>query len=470
VRILLLSEARGEFLLVERIRDALGRRGIESRHVTALATDLSTAEAAQSAVDALEHQPECIEAMRLDGAELAHAVEREQQALGLNLRRVWQADMRSWREGHGDDEMARIAVGYSRALRRILEDERPTAVWGEDGGHLCKQLGYALCRPLGIELLFLWAGPLPGRIVLYGDVLASNDRAEFEAFQPTPDELAYAAEFVDSVRTSRVQYTFSRDMSLRPSRFTNFARLLAQRYVTRPPGAESLHPWRFAQLYFRQRARAARLRRFYRPVGSRPFVFYPVHVANDTQISVRAHEWANQMALIEHLAVSLPYGYELAIKEHPFQVGALPPHSLHALLARRPEIRLLDPTTHAHAVIPLCAALATINSTAGFEGLFFGKPVITFGHSSYRGLGLTFDVVDPFETPQVVLDALGSDGPAPDDVIRLAAFLYRRSTPGYPLSVDTSDANVEYYAERIARHLSEPAAQAASGRLAAGAR
>ena len=450
--IVLLSEARGEFLLVERLREALTRRSLPTRHITALASDLSAEERLRtSGLDVLDLQPEYADAMCLSDSGLSEAIDREQGMLGLNLRRLWQADIRSWREGCPDGEMARIALGYLLALRRILEDEQPLGLWGEDGGHLLKQLAYSLCDHNGVQLWFLWALPLPGRVVPYSDVFVSNDRAELERFEPTADELAYAETVIGDLRSRRIEYAFPRDMAMSPRRAVNFLQLLIRRYATRPPGAESLHPVRFAQLYLQQRLNGARLRRLYHPVGDRPFVFYPVHVARDTQISVRAHQWENQLSLIEHIAGALPFGYELAIKEHPAQIGALPPAGLEALLRRCQNIRLLDPGIHAHAILTECAAVATINSTTGFEALCFGKPVVTFGHSPYRGLGLTFDVVDPFGSPALFLAALRSRGPAADEVARYVAFLYRRSAPGFSLSDNGGDQNVENYAAQLAQ-------------------
>lgn len=452
--ITLVSEARGEFLLVEGLRRSLARRGVPTRHITALRSDLSNGEAeGVPELVVIDQQPEYREAALLGSSELSAAVEREQEALGLNLRRVWQADLRCWRERYPDERMARITLGTLASLRRVLDEARPAGLWGEDGGHLVKQLAYALCPHLGVRLLFLWAIPLPGRIIPYSNVLVTNDRTELARFEPSPDERAYADDLVEGLLAARIQYAIPRDMALRPRRVVNVTRLVMQSHLTRPPGAESLYVGRFARLYLSQRANAARLSRWYRPLGDRPFVFYPVHVAHDTQVAVRAHQWENQLALIEHIASSLPYGYELAIKEHPAQVGALGPDELGTLLRRRREVRLLDPNLHAHAVLPRCAAVTTINSTTGFESLVFGKPTVTFGHSPYRGLGLTFDVTDAFETPSLIAGALRSDGPAREDVVRYVAFLRHRSSPGFPLSDDSSELNVENYAAHLAREV-----------------
>jgi Capsule polysaccharide biosynthesis protein len=458
--LVLISEARGEFLAIERMRAGLHARGFETLHITPLGSDVTPNEVAESAANVLDRQAEYLDAMTLDGPRLAEAIDQEQRLLDVNLRRLWRADIRSWREGFTDEQMARITVGYVRALRRILLDVEPLALWAEDGGHLCKQLAFLLCSPLGIEHLVYWAFPLPRRMVLCVDSLARIDRASIEDFDPTPEEVGYAEGFLAGVRGSEIHFTVPRDIEMNSGRIVNFGRLLTQRYVTRPAGAESLYPLRFARMYARQRANALRVRRLYRPFGDRPFVFYPLHSTRDTQISIRAHQWENQLALVGHVAASLPFGFDLVIKEHPYEVGAYSSSDFGRLLHRYPLIRLIDPGIHSHALFPRCAAIATINSTAGFEGLFFGKPVITFGHSPYRGLGLSYDVTDLYETPQIVLDALEHGAASDEAVVRFIAFLYRNSVPGVSLSYDLGDENIGWHVDYFTRCLADTSARA----------
>jgi hypothetical protein len=278
---------------------------------------------------------------------------------------------------------------------------------------------------------------------------------ELSAVVPTSDERVYATRLLADVRESRVQFATPRDLSFRPRRIGRLGRLLLERYVTRPPGAASHYPWRFARQYVRQRSVRAALGRAYRPLGERPFVFHPIHAGFDAQITIRAPQWWDQLALVEHIAASMPYGYELAVKEHPFEVGALPPARLLGLLRRHPEIRLLRPTIHAHEVLRECSAVTTVNSTTGFEALFFGKPLVTFGHSPYRGLGLTYDVESTFDTPDVLARALAGAAAPEEEVIRLIAFLLRRSFEAISVSYDACPDNLrryaEFFAERVAR-------------------
>jgi hypothetical protein len=447
----LISEARGEFLVVELIREEMRRLGVETVHVTAGADDVTAAERAASSVIVLEEHDAYLEAQALAQADLAGALDDEQAQLHANLRRIWKADLRSWRERATDEKMARIAIGSLRAWREVLDGLGPAVgLWGEDGGHLVKQAAFLLAGNRGIPRRFVYVSPLPKRLLVLDNPLNRFDANAFGDTVPTEEELAYAESFLADIRASRVQFATPRDLSFGVGRVVRFARLLLDAYVSRPPGARSLYPGRFARMYLRQRGARAALRRVYSQLGEAPFVFLPIHAGFDAQISIRAPQWENQLALIEHVAASLPYGYELAIKEHPFEVGALPLQALRALLRRRPEVRLLDPGIHAHAVLRRCRAVATINSTTGFEALFFRRPVVTYGYGPYRGLGLTRDVENPFESPGLLLEAVTGQAPEEKDVIKLVAFLLRNSYPGVSLAYDVGADNARRHAEIFA--------------------
>lgn len=449
--VLLVSEARGEFAMVEGIRAELDRVGVESVHVTAHSTDVSADELSRAGAIALDRHPAFAEAFGTGAGDLVNAVRDAEGELDANLRRVWQADLRSWREGEPDDWMARLALGYLAAWRQILAGRgRVGVIWGEDGGHLAKRIVFLLAERRKIPLSFLYVSPLPGRMLHLDNALNHFSRDGLAGVAPTIEERAYAERLLADVRGSRVQFATPRDLSFRPRRVIRLGRLLIERYVTRPPGAVAHYPWRFARLYARQRTVRAASRVAYRSLGTRPFVFHPIHAGFDAQITIRAPQWWDQLALVEHIAASLPYGYELAVKEHPFEVGALPPARLLGLLRRHPEIRLLHPTIHAHDALRACSAVTTVNSTTGFEALFFGRPLVTFGHSPYRGLGLTYDVESTFDTPAILARALRGE-PAPEqEVIRLIAFLHRRSFAAVSLAYDTGGENLRRYAEFFA--------------------
>lgn len=447
-RVVLVSEARGEFLMVERMRTQLRVLGRESLHVTARAGDANADELEASGAIVLERHPAYAAAQRLEGADLASALDRAEREIGnVNLRRVWQADLRSWREHRPDEELARAAVGYVDAWTEVLGAAAPFAgIWGEEGGHLAKRTGFLVAARRGVRVWFVIFLPLPGRLLVLEDPLYRIDCNELDATEPDADERAYATRLIASVRDSEIQFATPRSLAFGLAKVVRFARLVGRRALSNEPGAKFLHPLTFARLYVRQRTVASVLKRAHEPLGDAPFVFYPIHYRTDAQITIRAPQWENQLALIELLADALPYGHELAIKEHPFEPGGMPAAALLALLRRKPRIRLLRPTIHSHEILRRAAALATVNSTVGYEALFLGVPLVTLGNSPYRGLGLGHDVCDPFFLPQALWNAVHG-APAEDErVIRFVTLLHRRSFPGRPLGYDLSDENIRDYA------------------------
>jgi hypothetical protein len=225
---LLISEARGEFLVVEAIREALARRGRPALHVTASADDVTDADAAREGVVVLERHPLFAAAQRLQRPELLAAVEREQQVLDVNLRRLWRADLRSWRRGFDDDAMARLAVGYLAAWRDVLDGAGELAgAWGEDGGHLVKRMGFLTAAERGTRVWFVYVAPLRGRLLVLDNPLNRFDPQAFAAVEPTPDEQDYARRFLDDLRESRIQFATPRDLSFGAGRVVRFARLLS---------------------------------------------------------------------------------------------------------------------------------------------------------------------------------------------------------------------------------------------------
>ena len=114
--------------------------------MTDRADDASTEELARGSVIALDRHPLFMAARTLAEDSLGPRIRQVEADLGgENLRRLWKADLRSWRQKADDHEMARLTLGYLAAWRGILEGGAPVAgLWGEDGGHLCKRIPFLL--------------------------------------------------------------------------------------------------------------------------------------------------------------------------------------------------------------------------------------------------------------------------------------------------------------------------------------
>jgi hypothetical protein len=125
------------------------------------------------------------------------------------------------------------------------------------------------------------------------------------------------------------------------------------------------------------------------PSGS--YFFFPLHVTNDSQITLRNPAYKDQVALIRSICHALPHGTKLVVKMHPGLDGMLEIRALRAL-SRLPNCILVDTSERALDLARDALGTIVINSTVALEALLINRPVIVLGMWSLSGHGLTIDV------------------------------------------------------------------------------
>ena len=121
----------------------------------------------------------------------------------------------------------------------------------------------------------------------------------------------------------------------------------------------------------------------YRPIDEhKKYIYYPLHFTEDAQVRLKYPEGYNQYELIRNISKNLPATIKLLVKEHPAFVGNF---SLRELLdlSKLPNITVVNPNISSKEVLKYCDYVITINSTVGYEALFFNKVVFTLGRSFY---------------------------------------------------------------------------------------
>jgi capsule polysaccharide modification protein KpsS len=176
-------------------------------------------------------------------------------------------------------------------------------------------------------------------------------------------------------------------------------------------------------------ARRTMLWPFFSQPTAEPYVFFPLHVPNDTAVTVRAAPYQDQAAIVEYLARrTLPTGVKLFVKPHPaafdeFSVGTM------RRIAALPNVRLVHPAINSHEMISKALACIVLTSTVGYESLLYRKPVVVLGKVFYRGYGVTSDVDDPSTLPEVVARAVSSP-PDAESVLRFVHAAHQATYPG----------------------------------------
>jgi hypothetical protein len=116
-----------------------------------------------------------------------------------------------------------------------------------------------------------------------------------------------------------------------------------------------------------------------------PFVFYPLHFEPEVSLQVFGRPFQNQIEVVRNLALNIPAGMQVLVKEHPRALG-FRPLGYYRRLLEIPNVRLVDPRLATHQVVRQANLVAVISGSTGFEAAVLGKPVIIFGTPTYAGL------------------------------------------------------------------------------------
>lgn len=113
-----------------------------------------------------------------------------------------------------------------------------------------------------------------------------------------------------------------------------------------------------------------------------PYVYLPLQYEPEVTTMAYARTYDDQAHLVRALASHLPSPLRLYVKEHTSMVGRRP-NAFFTELSRHYNVEMVAPTVSTFDLMRGAVAVATINSTAGWEAYLMGKPVFVFGHAIY---------------------------------------------------------------------------------------
>lgn len=137
------------------------------------------------------------------------------------------------------------------------------------------------------------------------------------------------------------------------------------------------------------------------------YVYFPIFSRKETTyLSNDIYYSENEVSLIKEVARSLPLGFFLYVKEHPFNPGDLTFSELKEL-KKVPNIKVFHPSVSSQELIDNGAAVVTVEGTAGWEGFLSKKPVICIsGMTFYAYSSLVYKVKDIRELPTMLWKAI----------------------------------------------------------------
>lgn len=161
-------------------------------------------------------------------------------------------------------------------------------------------------------------------------------------------------------------------------------------------------------------------------IKASPFVLYAFQNEPEFSVQMRCKEFNDQGAIIRQLALSLPAGVRLVIKEHTW----LGSHSIafYRDLVSLPNVIMAHPEVRAIDLVPDALVTASLGSTVTLEAAFHGKPAIIFNERSEFAFLPSVRVVRALEELPAVIRQLQNWDERQADAARRGAARFARAT------------------------------------------
>ncbi len=302
---------------------------------------------------------------------------------------------------HDHTKLVRKTALYLQALEALFEKIQPDLFITELGGFIAHLTVFLVCRRRGVTHYTIEPAFFPKRCFWVKDSLYARLPADIGP-QLEETEQAYirshVAEIVDKklINIPDKDQNHFKDMNLRKL-FTlrNGNRLISKLTDKYIRGCEEEFDAVFQVVrynFWKLKNRKINAK-YYSQLADLPgkFVYYPLHVPLDVQLTVRSKSYLNQHELIRRVIANLPDELVLATKEHPASIGAYDFRPLDDLIKNR-RLMLLHPTVSSHDLVDRALYVLTVNSKVGIEALFRHRKTVTLGDSIYRGEGITTDL------------------------------------------------------------------------------
>lgn len=128
-------------------------------------------------------------------------------------------------------------------------------------------------------------------------------------------------------------------------------------------------------------------------------VFYALHYQPEQSTLAQGLWYANQVALVENVSKSLPLGYTLIVKEHPWGRGNRPRWQ-YDHMAGFYNVEFCD--APAKRIVQCVGAVIAVTGTVAMEALVFDKPCVLLGRNYFEFCDLFYRVRDIQDLPEVL--------------------------------------------------------------------
>ncbi len=277
---------------------------------------------------------------------------------------------------------------YQKYIENILDSNKIGLVAQELGGFIAPLVLFNECKLKGIDHVFFEPALYKGKL-FYNMNSMEVDLKDGDSKEAMEYIKRYLEGYNDQhtiVIPQKDRHHFM-DASIKKlinnRNLRQLARKIYYKYIMKKDeeyDAILNHVKRFTTMYFRRKGLSDL---YSSPDFSEKYIYFPLHVPLDFQLTVREPQYLNQVELLSQVAKMLPVGYKLYTKEHPASIGGYAFFAMRTLLKENKNVRLINPGENSYDLIKNSQYVLTINSKVGAEAVMQGKDVLVLGNPYY---------------------------------------------------------------------------------------
>lgn len=146
-----------------------------------------------------------------------------------------------------------------------------------------------------------------------------------------------------------------------------------------------------ARYYFKNQALLSLYSKISEPVDlQKKFVYFPLHYQPERTSLPEGGVFENQLLILDILAKSIPNGWFIFVKEHPYQFlrsdirkENFRDENFYHKIVSYPNVKAVPLSTRSEDLIQACQTSVTLTGSTGWETLLMGKPCVTFTSSAW---------------------------------------------------------------------------------------
>ena len=301
-----------------------------------------------------------------------------------------------------DDALKIVKLNYLLVKNEIFGDIKPDIIILPNIGSIFHNVLYNYAKVNQVDCWSTYSARLSNRLLLNNswDVSFKDVFKDFEKFKPNSYSIDFSKKYLENFRNEVIRPAhsdFKNDPHFSP--YNQFKRQLIKliklpkkvvmtyfRNLNKlnPNVYRTLDNIKARQVFLNFFAEcycllSLKLMKFDNINKIGKFAYFPLHVQPEISTNLLAPLFTNQFELIRQIAISLPHGITLVVKEHPLMIGRRK-KKYYEKIQSLPNVKIINHDVETNEIInnKNCELVTVISGTAGFEAALLGKKVIQF--------------------------------------------------------------------------------------------